>query len=241
VALPAADAALLRLKGGAKKEKPDGYEAFQPPKRALTAYMIFSNKIRPELMKANPELKITEVSKHIAEKWKALADGDKAALQKQAEALKVAYDKKKAEYEAKVPQEVRQARSVAAKKKKAGKPAKDPNAPKKPLSAFMIFSNKVREEFVPSRLIFLSARPDARLLKCGTARHQRRRSPLKRRLSSFARSFWFSRPNMRPRSHLSRVWKRSRRKTRVTRRTSPTRVWTRKRTSKGGETTKVGK
>ena len=123
VALPAADAALLRLKGGAKKEKPDGYEAFQPPKRALTAYMIFSNKIRPELMKvcvrgpvvqklgalllcsclilmlpserrsacicvtgprvvlrcligdvravqANPELKITEVSKHIAEKWK---------------------------------------------------------------------------------------------------------------------------------------------------------------------------
>lgn len=147
MALPAADAALLRLKGGAKKEKkPDGYEAFQPPKRALTAYMIFSNKIRPELMKANPELKITEVSKHIADKWKALADGDKAALQKQAEALKVAYDKKKAEYEAKVPQEVRQARSVAAKKKKAGKPAKDPNAPKKPLSAFMIFSNKVRED-----------------------------------------------------------------------------------------------
>ena len=189
--LPAADAALLRLKGGAKKEKkPDGYEAFQPPKRALTAYMIFSNKIRPELMKvcvqgpfvqkllssclilmlqrerrsacicgtsphvmlrclmgdvravqANPELKITEVSKHIADKWKvglvvrvqfeclyafrawfrvfvcvfarmrthmfkqiqALPDGDKAALQKQAEALKVAYEKKKAEYEAKVP------------------------------------------------------------------------------------------------------------------------------------------
>ena len=195
MALPAADAALLRLKGGAKKEKkPDGYEAFQPPKRALTAYMIFSNKIRPELMKvcvrgpvvqklgalllcsclilmlpserrsacicvtgphvvlrcligdvravqANPELKITEVSKHIADKWKvglvvrvqfeclyafrawfrvfvcvfarmrthmfkqiqALPDGDKAALQKQAEALKVAYEKKKAEYEAKVP------------------------------------------------------------------------------------------------------------------------------------------
>ena len=32
--------------------------------------MIFSNKVRPELMKSNPDLKITEVSKHIADKWK---------------------------------------------------------------------------------------------------------------------------------------------------------------------------
>lgn len=40
---------------------------------------------------------------HVFKQTQALADGDKAALQKQAEALKVAYDKKKAEYEAKVP------------------------------------------------------------------------------------------------------------------------------------------
>jgi len=32
------------------------------------------------------------------------------------------------------------------KKKKAGKPLKYPNAPKKPLSAFMIFSNSIREK-----------------------------------------------------------------------------------------------
>lgn len=40
------------------------------PKRSLTAYMIFSNQIRPELMKQNPEMKVTEVSKHVATRWK---------------------------------------------------------------------------------------------------------------------------------------------------------------------------
>ena len=39
-----------------------------------------------------------------------------------------------------------QERLLAAKKKKAGKALKDPAAPKKPLSAFMIFSNRVREQ-----------------------------------------------------------------------------------------------
>lgn len=46
------------------------WQDIQAPKRALTAYMIFSNRVRPELMKQNPEMKITEVSKHIAERWK---------------------------------------------------------------------------------------------------------------------------------------------------------------------------
>ena len=47
-------------------------QAIQAPKRSLTAYMIFSNQVRPELMKQHPDLKITEVSKHIADRWKVL-------------------------------------------------------------------------------------------------------------------------------------------------------------------------
>lgn len=41
---------------------------------------------------------------------------------------------------------MRKERQLAHKKKKAGKPLKDPAAPKKPLSAFMIFSNSIREK-----------------------------------------------------------------------------------------------
>jgi len=46
------------------------WQSIQAPKRSLTAYMIYSNRVRPDLMKENPEMKITEVSKHIAERWK---------------------------------------------------------------------------------------------------------------------------------------------------------------------------
>ena len=75
-----------------------------------------------------------------------LGEAEKAKLQKEAENLKTQYQKQLSEYEKAVPQDVREQRKVAVKQKKAGKPLKDPAAPKKPLSAFMIFSNSIREK-----------------------------------------------------------------------------------------------
>ena len=57
--------------------------------------MIYSNQIRPELMKQNPEMKITEISGHIAEKWKSLGDTDRAKLQAQADSLRKEYELQK--------------------------------------------------------------------------------------------------------------------------------------------------
>ena len=70
-------------------------QGIKAPKRALTAYMIYSNQIRPELMKQNPEMKITEISGHIAEKWKSLGDTDRAKLQAQADSLRKEYELQK--------------------------------------------------------------------------------------------------------------------------------------------------
>jgi hypothetical protein len=70
-------------------------QGIKAPKRALTAYMIYSNQIRPELMKQNPEMKITEISGHIAEKWKSLVDTDRAKLQAQADSLRKEYELQK--------------------------------------------------------------------------------------------------------------------------------------------------
>mmetsp|Transcript_44976 Transcript_44976/g.141584 ORF Transcript_44976/g.141584 Transcript_44976/m.141584 type:complete len:278 (-) Transcript_44976:164-997(-) len=139
----------LHLRGGASKKKnaeDDKYKDIQAPKRALSAYMLYANEVRADIVKKNPEMKMTEISKVIGDKWKVLSADGKKKFENEAAKLKSEYEKEKAEYEAKVPEEVRKERTEKAKKKKEGKPAKDPNAPKRPLSAFMIYSNQVRDK-----------------------------------------------------------------------------------------------
>lgn len=46
-------------------------------KRPLSGYMKFCNKIRPEILKANPGMEFAKVGKQLGEKWRALSDADK--------------------------------------------------------------------------------------------------------------------------------------------------------------------
>lgn len=51
------------------------------------AYIMYSNAVRAEILKANPGLKVTEVAVAIGAKWKALGEAEKAKwTQKAAEA-----------------------------------------------------------------------------------------------------------------------------------------------------------
>mmetsp|Transcript_27852 Transcript_27852/g.66332 ORF Transcript_27852/g.66332 Transcript_27852/m.66332 type:complete len:296 (-) Transcript_27852:142-1029(-) len=140
----------LRLRGGKKAvEITDEYSEFLPPKRAMSAYMYFANHVRPIIGKAKPELTMTGISKEIGIKWKDLAEPDRKKFHTESENAKVTYEKEKSEYEAKVPEDIRKQRLSKAQMKKRKilkKKSKDPNAPKKALSAFMIFSNKIREQ-----------------------------------------------------------------------------------------------
>ena len=64
---------VLRLRGGAKekeKEKPK-------PKRKPNAYMNFVKKMRPEVVKENPDLSFTDIGKRMGEMWRALTDDEK--------------------------------------------------------------------------------------------------------------------------------------------------------------------
>ena len=62
---------VLRLRGGAKeKEK-------EKPKRKPNAYMNFVKKIRPEVVKENPDLSFTDIGKRLGEMWRALSDEEK--------------------------------------------------------------------------------------------------------------------------------------------------------------------
>ncbi len=49
-------------------------------KRAPNPYMKFASKMRPQILKENPEMKsdVVSVARKIGEKWRALSDSEKA-------------------------------------------------------------------------------------------------------------------------------------------------------------------
>lgn len=139
----------MRLRGGKGKGKdvPDAYSEFEAPKRPLSAYMLFAQAERPKIVESQPTLKMTEISGVIGERWKKLKPEEKTKFEQQAQLLKKKYEKSKAEYESKVPEDVRKERQTKkGAKSRSLKPKKDPNAPKKPHSAFMIYSISAREK-----------------------------------------------------------------------------------------------
>jgi len=91
------------------------------PKRPLSAYFRFTLEKRKELKVSMPTLSNTEVVKKMGEMWRGLSPAQKKPYEEAAA-------KERAEYDLKY-----------------GKTAKD-NQPKKPLSAYMLYSNAVRSD-----------------------------------------------------------------------------------------------
>lgn len=71
-------------KKAGKKEAKKSAKA-EKPLKPLTAYMIFSNEKRPELVKKFPDLPVTEIAKKTGELWK---NADKEAYKAKAEKMK---------------------------------------------------------------------------------------------------------------------------------------------------------
>eukprot|EP00659_Diplonema_papillatum_P004888 gene4888-7546_t len=110
------------------------------PKRPLSAYFIFSGEKRVEVKEENPDLKIGEVAKKLGELWGEMSDAEKKPYQKKAEALKAKYQEDLKEYEAnKEDDDEDEDEDDEPKKKKKKTAAKDPNAPKKPLTSYFLF------------------------------------------------------------------------------------------------------
>jgi hypothetical protein len=80
-------------KGRKRKQKKDG------PKRGKSAYIFYSQEIRQQLTKEQPELSITEASKVIGQRWGKLTDEEKAPYAELARKDKERYEREKAEAE----------------------------------------------------------------------------------------------------------------------------------------------
>ena len=118
----------------------------EAPRRALSAYMFFSQDMRETLKKEQPELSMVEGAKVIGQRWTETSEKDKAKYVKKAE-----NDRKRDEEEMKdyKPSEeyirkVNEAKAKDGKKKK--KAQRDVNASKRPLSAYFHFLADKREE-----------------------------------------------------------------------------------------------
>ena len=107
--------------GAAAKKKKKKKKDPNAPKRPLTAYMIWLNKGggRSEMKAKYPDANATEIAKKCGAQWKNMSEKQKKKYIDQADKLKSAYKKVKAEYDA--------------KQKKSAKP-------KRPPTAFFVFS-----------------------------------------------------------------------------------------------------
>ena len=121
----------------AKRKKKDP----NAPKRATSSYFFFASDVREEVKAANPGASITDISKLIGERWKAMSEDDKKPYTDKAEADKARYAREMADY---VPPE--DASDDEDTPRKAKRAKKDPNAPKRATSSYFFFAGEIRSE-----------------------------------------------------------------------------------------------
>jgi len=105
------------------------------PRGRMSAYAYFVQTCREEHKKKHPDENVvfSEFSKKCAERWKTMNEGEKKRFHMMAEKDKKRYESEMSTY---VP--------PAGGKGGRGKKKKDPNAPKRALSAFFHFCNDER-------------------------------------------------------------------------------------------------
>jgi hypothetical protein len=136
------------------KRKPKDPEA---PKRATTSYMLFAQANRARVKASlDDDAKVTDVSKALGHEWKALKEEGKAGRYiKAAEAEKKRYAAEMEEYtpseeylalveEWKANGGVEKKRATKAKTSTTKKSKRDPNAPKRAKTAYLLFTQEMR-------------------------------------------------------------------------------------------------
>lgn len=122
-------------KKGAKKQPAKYKKAPGAPRRFKSAFIFFSTQkhkeIRSQLGEKGSKEKTTNVAKMVSEAWKGLPADEREYWDDMARRDKERYEVEKSLYDGpwKVP---------------AQKASKDPNAPKRPMSAFLSYSNSKR-------------------------------------------------------------------------------------------------
>ena len=100
------------------------------PKKGLSGYMFFGKARRSTITAANPEAKVTDIMKLVAQAWGELSDEDKVPYQQQADADKIRYQNDMLTYVPASPP-LKKVKSKKKKKKVATKSTKGTKGTKK--------------------------------------------------------------------------------------------------------------
>jgi len=135
------------------------------PKRPLSAYIAWQNSVRTKVTKSMPEGSgIGELGKKFGEMWNKMTAGQKAPFQNkyktEMEKFTKKMDKYKTTKEWAAFQKKKEQHKVDSVKKSKFK--KDENAPKRPLTSYILFGNDHRDKLVADGLSFTEA-----MSKCG--------------------------------------------------------------------------
>lgn len=121
------------------------------PKRNLSAYLLYQNAMRETFKSHNPNMTFGQLSKYTSAMYAELTPQEKEAWSNRAESDKSRFLLEMASY---VPTPGFDARGEAIDYPKhtmpgvkRGKYTKDPNAPKRNLSAYLLYQNAMRDQF----------------------------------------------------------------------------------------------
>jgi len=119
------------------------------PKRGKSAYICFCTKNREAAKKALGDgAKATEVTSHLGEMWRAFKESKKASDKKMFAALELEAAEDKARYNEEIKDYIAPSDDelLASKKGSKKKSDKDPNAPKRNMTAYLYFCRDKRPE-----------------------------------------------------------------------------------------------
>jgi len=74
-------------------EQMTAYQKTLPPKRPGSSFMLFSEEVRPTIVKQNPKMKTTDVAKALGQQWKQLTPQKKKRFEEKALQLKEQWQK----------------------------------------------------------------------------------------------------------------------------------------------------
>ena len=124
------------------------------PKKPKTGYFLFCDDHREEVKKELGGKSASEVSKVLGERWNNLTDEEKAPYNAKYKIAMEKHKKEMEEYKKNKPESEEEesgSDSDSGKKKRkrgAKKAKKDVNAPKRPLTSYMIYSNEKRKQLM---------------------------------------------------------------------------------------------
>mmetsp|Transcript_18583 Transcript_18583/g.24771 ORF Transcript_18583/g.24771 Transcript_18583/m.24771 type:complete len:576 (+) Transcript_18583:239-1966(+) len=121
------------------------------PKKPTSSYLFFSKDIRPKMKEKYPDASFGELNKAIGAEFKNLSQDGMKKYNDLAKKEKERYKKEMSNYVPPSSDSDNDDESDDEKPQKGGKAKKDPNAPKKNMSAYMFFSNVKRKELKKSR------------------------------------------------------------------------------------------